>query len=78
VVVVDLPVARSSAEDLYRGIQDLETDHAHRLVFLASDLHDTGTRKLLARAGRPFLTKPADGRELYELVVRVAREPDGG
>jgi DNA-binding response OmpR family regulator len=72
VIVVDLPPPHMTATELFRSILAVDIGQACRVVFLVNDLGDSGTRKFLTDAGRPFLTLPADPTELYELVLRVA------
>lgn len=71
-VVVNLPLARTSAEELYRVVARADRKQADRLVFLTPDLNEVATRRFLREAGRPFLTKPVAASELHDLVVRVA------
>lgn len=76
-VVVDLPMMRRNAEDFYDRLLRANSGLAERVVFLAADLTDPETRRFLSQAGRPFLTKPVDGSELLDLLIRVAAPPAG-
>ncbi len=71
-VVVHLPLAQTTAAELYRVIAWVDRKQADRLVFVAPDLSDPATRKFLSEARRPFLTKPVEAYDLYQLVLRVA------
>ena len=77
-VVVELPNASMSAEDLFRSVIGFDLEQALRMVFIASDLNDPDTRRFLTQAGRPFLIRPVDPDELHEMVLRVALGEDGG
>lgn len=71
VIVATLPVTQMTAEDFFRGIAALDVEYTSRVVFLASDIADPSVRRFLTFAGRPFLTRPVDAKELHELVMRV-------
>ncbi len=71
-VVVELPHPTMPAEELFRSVIAFDIEQALRMVFIAADLSDPGTRRFLTQAGRPFLTRPVDPIELHNLVLRVA------
>lgn len=76
-IVISLPVPGMNPADLFREIVALDPELTDRLVFIAHDLGDPVTRRFLAEAARPFLTRPVTAEAIRDLVTRMVRGQRG-
>jgi two-component system NtrC family sensor kinase len=69
VVLLDLRMPDLGGDALFRELEESDPRHARRVVFVTGDTHSAQSRRFLAEAGRPSVSKPF---QLDDLATAVA------
>lgn len=71
VVLLDLRMPDLGGDALYRELVERDPRHARRVVFVTGDTHSAQSRRFLAEAGRPSVSKPFQLDDLATVVAGV-------
>jgi PAS domain S-box-containing protein len=66
--IIDLKMPRTSGKRLYQIMKQRYPSSAEKVVFITGDAITRATQNFLASAGKPYLAKPFEAKQIIELV----------
>ena len=66
--IIDLKMPRTSGKRLYQIMKQRYPSSAEKVVFITGDAITRATQNFLASAGKPYLAKPFESKQIIELV----------